>query len=48
MVCSRRNTTIENYMVNLQIRFHFNSVNFYVKMYSLHIYKIKFRFLNIL
>jgi len=37
---------LENYMVTLQIRFHFNPVKFYLKMYSLHTYNLKFRFLN--
>ena len=27
---------MQNYMVTLRIGFHFNHVNFYLKMYSLH------------
>jgi len=33
--------TMQNYMVTLRIGFHFNHVNFYLKMYSLHTYNLK-------
>jgi len=32
---------MQNYMATLRIGFHFNHVNFYLKMYSLHTYNLK-------